>query len=222
MAFETASFYFLALTKQTSILLLVVLFLAISCDNSSDMVAEIESAIEIPQRIVTKEDSLLLKDRQGKLHYEGRPYSGYIIEYFANKNIRSKKGFNNGLLEGNSILYFPNGNQESKRPYKNGEKHGEHFGWYKDGQMKFHYNFVKGLSEGNHKDWYPDGNLFKDFNYKKGKPFGAQKVWRKDGKIRANYVIRENGKKYGLSGLKRCAKIDTKNQNIDPYKGAEQ
>ena len=52
--------------------------------------------------------------------------------------------------------------------------------------------------------------LMQDRNYVNGKAMGAQKVWRKDGKIRANFVIRENGKKYGLMGMKRCTKIDAK------------
>ena len=41
-----------------------------------------------------------------------------------------------------------------------------------------------------------------------------------DGKYRSNYVITENGRKYGLVGLKRCKKIDGETENIDPYTGS--
>ena len=33
------------------------------------------------------------------------------------------------------------------------------------------------------------------------KPFGSTKVWRKDGKLRSNFVIRENGRRYGLAAV---------------------
>ena len=46
-------------------------------------------------------------------------------------------------------------------------------------------------------------------------------MWRPDGKYRANYVVRENGRSYGLTGLKRCKKIDGKNEVIDPVKRTE-
>ena len=81
------------------------------------------------------------------------------------------------------------------------------------------YHFKNGMNVGNHKEWYQDGSPLQDRNYANGQPMGSQKVWRRDGKIRANFVIRENGKKYGLMGMKRCTKIDTKKQTLEPYKG---
>ena len=59
--------------------------------------------------------------------------------------------------------------------------------------------------------------MFSEINYLKGKPFGLTRVWRKDGKLRSNFVIRENGRRYGLAGIKRCTKIDTKKQILEPY-----
>ena len=70
---------------------------------------------------------------------------------------------------------------------------------------------------GKHIQWYDSGQIYSEINYLNGKPFGSTKVWRKDGKLRSNFVIRENGRRYGLAGIKRCTKIDTEKQIIEPY-----
>ena len=36
----------------------------------------------------------------------------------------------------------------------------------------------------------------------------------KIGKIKANYVIKEEGRKYGLTGVQRCENIDVQKQKI--------
>ena len=82
---------------------------------------------------------------------------------------------------------------------------------------KFEYFFIKGLSEETHYQWYENGQLYSEINYLNGKPFGSTKIWRKDGKLRSNFVIRENGRRYGLAGIKRCTKINIKEEIIDPY-----
>ncbi len=64
---------------------------------------------------------------------------------------------------------------------------------------------------------YQIKKLTSEINYLNGKPFGSTKIWRKDGKLRSNFVIRENGRRYGLAGIKRCTKINIKEEIIDPY-----
>lgn len=162
-------------------------------------------------------DPYISKDSLGRYLFKGKIFSGYLTSCFKNGQLTKRHGYHEGIQAGMSIGYYPNGNIEYKRPYVQGEKHGEHLGWYNNGQLKFHYFFEDGLSIGNHKDWYEDGKPFKDSNYKAGHPFGSQKMWRTDGKIRANFVIREDGRKYGLTGLKRCTKIDSETKNIDPF-----
>ena len=75
------------------------------------------------------------------------------------------------------------------------------------------------MSQGTHKTWYRDGSLSSELNFKDGHEFGAQKVWRQDGKLKSNYVVRENGRRYGNLGLKRCKKLDGEDETIDPYRG---
>ncbi len=161
----------------------------------------------------------LKQNMQGQLIYEKEPYSGYAIKDDIHNTILEKARYENGLLHGDVIGYYSNGNVKQIRPYVNGQKHGLHIGWYANGNIRFHYSFENGLGMDNHKEWYENGAPMMDLNYKNGKQFGAQKMWRKDGKLRSNYVVRENGRRYGLMGIKRCTKLDGDEEKIDPYTG---
>ena len=151
----------------------------------------------------------------GIVTYDTFHFSGSIIDYFSNGQINTERNYRDGKQHGKSMAYYENGVMAYLRPYNNGEKHGVHSGWYSDGKLKYQYTFTNGLSEGTHSEWYSDGNLFKQMNYTNGFEFGSQKVWRKDRKLRANYVVRENGRKYGLPGIKRCTNIDTRAETFD-------
>ncbi|MEQ9377497.1 MAG: hypothetical protein RIG68_20085 [Imperialibacter sp.] len=168
----------------------------------------------IPDIEVAESDETLSRDKKGRLHYEGGLFSGYLVEYYPGGTLKSKSAYSEGLLESVSYGYYPTGEVMYVRPYVKGEKHGTHTGYYPDGSLKFQYHFVTGKSAGNHQEWYQSGLLAKDLNYVDGQPFGSQKMWRPDGKIRSNYVIREDGRRYGLVGVKRCKNIDTELEQI--------
>ncbi|MAJ50166.1 MAG: hypothetical protein CMB82_00925 [Flammeovirgaceae bacterium] len=174
---------------------------------------------KIPGIEIEKENLGLSWDQSGNRRYLGKLFSGYIVQKNQKKVLLNKTPFHKGLQEGNMLGYYDDGTKRHQRPYLHGKKHGIHLGWYSNGRLKFEYHFENGKNVGNHKEWYPNGSPMQDRNYVNGQAMGAQKVWRRDGKIRANFVIRENGKKYGLMGMKRCTKIDTKKQMLDPYKG---
>ena len=171
--------------------------------------------VVIPEIQVLGSSKYLGRTREGLVLYKGSVFSGSVVDYYQNDQLKTQKSYFHGRLEGIFFGFYQNGDTAYVRPYKNGEKHGTHKGWYANGQLKFQYSFVNGLSEGNHLDWYADGSLFKDSNYQNGQAFGTQKAWRIDGKLRANYVIREDGRKYGLLGLKRCANIDTNKEKFN-------
>lgn len=168
----------------------------------------------VPDVEIRKNDPSLSTDREGKLHYKENLFSGYLVDYYPSGALKSRSPYADGLLELISYGYYPLGETMHIRPYVKGEKHGIHKGYYPDGSKKFTYHFEDGLSIGNHREWYADGQLAKDMNYVNGQPFGSQKMWRSDGKIRSNYVIREDGRRYGLVGIKRCKNIDTEKERI--------
>jgi len=156
------------------------------------------------------------KESNGTILYNQELFSGKVVEYYSNGEMASSTKYWRGIKDGVEYNFFPDGSLKSRRYYRNGEKHGVHRGYFEDGSLRFVYRFKKGLSVGNHKVWYEDGQLAQDLNYANGYPFGSQKVWRRDGKIRSNYVVREDGRRYGLVGIKRCKNIDIEEEKVAP------
>jgi antitoxin component YwqK of YwqJK toxin-antitoxin module len=158
----------------------------------------------------------IVRDHEGKVFLNGHKFTGTVLEYFTSGAVASRSNYKNGQLDGPEYIYYETGQLKSRRFYRNGEKHGTHRGFFEDGALRFVYRFRNGLSIGNHKVWYEDGQLAQDLNYIDGYPFGSQKVWRRDGKIRSNYVVREDGRRYGLVGIKRCKNIDIEAEKVAP------
>ena len=174
----------------------------------------------VPDIEIAENDPALSRDRQGILLYGGNRFSGYLVARYPEGTIKSRSAYLDGMQELESIGYYPTGEILFTRHYVRGEKNGEHLGFFPDGSLRFQYFFETGKGVGNHREWYENGQLAKDLNYVAGQPFGPQKMWRPDGKIRSNYVIREDGRRYGLVGLKRCKNMDTEKEEIAPLTSA--
>ena len=201
--------------RKTIIISIVVLF----CFCENPFLDSTLNEFFIPSTFISDDNPKLNYDSKGSLNYGNNLFSGFLVKKNVDGELIEKKGFCRGHMEGKSVGYYENGNKKYKRFYKEGKKTGKHIGWFKSGQIKFEYFFKDGLSEQKHSQWYDNGMLYSEINYLNGKPFGSTKVWRKDGKLRSNFVIRENGRRYGLAGIKRCTKIDVKNEILEPYTG---
>lgn len=171
---------------------------------------------KLPDIHVVSGDPTLSRRADGVMVYAEEPFSGYLITHDEQGKLHAKTGYLNGLPEGESLGFYPGGTIREVRYYKAGEKHGKHQGYFEDGSLKFEYFFENGLSVGTHRDWYDTGQIAQEMNYEDGKQLGIQKVWRKDGKLRSNYVIASDGRRYGLVGIKRCKNIDTEEELIKP------
>lgn len=211
--------------KQIIVIGFLILIM-VGCEESTkeigQAVEKVEIDFEIPELHVLSSDSSITKKQNGDILFKGQPFSGYLIEKYPSETIALKKGYFEGKQNGIMTAFYENGDIRYIRPYRNGEKHGIHVGFHRNGVKAFEYYFVNGFSEGNHKEWFASGQLATNMNYVNGKEFGKQQAWRPDGKVRSNYIVRENGRRYGLMGIKRCTKLDGVTQTVDPYKGAEQ
>ncbi len=165
---------------------------------------------------VSKNNQELIRTPQGLLQYQGIPFSGHVVEFYENGQTKSNTGYSQGLRERTTFGYYATGELKSKRDYTKGEKTGTHKGYFIGGEKRFEYTFQNGENVGTHYEWFVDGSLLMESNYQNGQPFGSQKVWRSDGKLRSNYVIREDGRKYGLVGIKRCKNIDIEEEQVKP------
>lgn len=174
----------------------------------------------VPAVEVSESRSDVSYDPAGRVLLNEAPFSGYLMRYYPDGAVKKKTGYIDGVKEGVSWTFHAGGSIMARRTYKAGEKHGTHKGYYANGARQFVYYFEHGLSVGTHEEWYEDGSPARLMNYVQGRPFGTQKVWRPDGKLRSNYVVREDGRRYGLVGIKRCKNIDTETERIKKLSSA--
>ncbi len=73
--------------------------------------------------------------------------SGDCQTHFANKKLRSKYSFKNGLLEGSYAWYYPNGQLESEGKFFNDERTGECISYFPDGKKSMVEHYVNGKRE---------------------------------------------------------------------------
>ena len=165
--------------------------------------AQPETPALAPEVEVLSTDAALHRN-QGMLFFGSAPFTGTLIEHYADGATKRATSYVGGKEEGIALGWYPGGTPMEKRQYRDGLKEGMHLSWWADGAVKFIYRFEHDLHEGNAKAWFRGGSLFRDFNYVNGKEAGSQRMWKEDGSIRANYVVND-GRRYGLLGAKPCA-----------------
>lgn len=192
---------------------IIFFLLLVTCsDPKPEMSVREDRIIELPQLAVG--DEIISKDnpsisvKNGVTYFLDEKYTGWVYRYEKNSILISKTGYYQGLQQDTLYKYHPTGEIAEKRPYHQGKKHGIHEGWYPDGSISFRYEFVLGSTEGVQKKWRPSGMLAFVRNYQDGRMLGLQQGWLPNGKIRCNYHIKENGKKYGLLGVNDCVSVE--------------
>ena len=141
---------------------------------------------------------------QDVLFFEGKPYSGYVLEKYPSGQKAAQNGYFKGNTEGKQLKWFENGAKMEIRHYAENRKIGTHEGWYENGQKRYEYFIENDVPIKTHREWYPSGQLYSLFNYdNQGQPEGVQKMWFQTGQIKANYVIK-HGRRFGFLGAKGC------------------
>jgi antitoxin component YwqK of YwqJK toxin-antitoxin module len=181
---------------------LLTLFASImfGCNN------EQESATANVPYVYVQSNNALLHQHEGRLYYNGKPFSGYSIETFENGDTARITPYINGKEEGWAKAFYTNKQIAEERFYVHGKKEGIHKGWWPNAKPKFEYHFLNDEHQGELKEWFSNGRLSRVFHYSKGYENGSQKMWWENGDIRANYFVK-NGERYGLIGQKLCRNI---------------
>jgi len=172
----------------TGIFALALLTVAVAPHSS-------RSTVESTSARVSETNGVVLVDQQ--------PFSGHVLEHFANGELKRDATYHDGKLQGLTRGWHDNGRLDYARTYSAGLEEGTHEGWYENGSRRFEYHFSKGLSEGISKQWYRNGKPYTLFHFANGQETGQQQMWDTEGKLRANFVIRD-GRRYGLPGSAGC------------------
>ncbi len=140
---------------------------------------------------------------EGYLYYGKRPFTGTVLEYYADGTLAKETPYYHGHEDGMMKSWYLNKQQEQERYFSAGKKQGIHRGWWPGGLPKFEYQFTDDEHNGFAKEWYESGKPARTFHYTNGHEEGLQQLWWDDGTVRANYVVKD-GQQYGLIGRKFC------------------
>ena len=178
-------------------LISIILITLFSCHHKES----VHITATIPNLFLSQGDTSI-NINNGIYYYQGKPFSGHLIERYSTNEIHHHRSFFNGKEEGWQYQYYPNGSISEKRFYEAGEKQGAHTGWYDNGSIRFEYHFNKGAYDGEYKEWYASGQLYKHIHYTNNNDDWG-KGWRENGKVYMNYV-QKNGRRFGLINSNLC------------------
>ena len=147
--------------------------------------------------------------KNGYWYYHGNPFSGIIVERFADNSVYKKTNYKKGKEEGEQNVFYPGGRLCEKRKYHLGEKDGEHVGWWSNGNKRFEYHFANGVYNGDYREWYESGKPLKHIHYAEGID-DRGKGWRENGKLYMNFTVK-NGRRYGLNNSNLCYTVSNGN-----------
>jgi len=97
-----------------------------------------------------------------------KPYSGSIMQYYAENQPKRKSRYRDGLAEGNWSIWYKNGQQKKRLYYRDGKKEGPATSWYPDGTEKEEGRYGRGMKDGVWTKWYPNGVKKEEKSFRSG------------------------------------------------------
>ncbi len=148
--------------------------------------------------------------------FEGKKFSGIVVDSYLNGRIKKQISIYNGMLHGTYKSYYEDGKPWEIRTYKNNLSTGKHYGfWPKSGKLHFEYNYFEEKMEGLQKKWYKSGKPYLSLTYLNDREEGLQQGWRENGKPYLNYVAKE-GYRYGLQKAALCYSLRGERIKTEP------
>ena len=94
------------------------------------------------------------------------PFTGCEVKYFPNGNLKLKKFYLLGKLDGLYETYYEDGQAKVLTIYKDGKLDGPYETYYEDGQAKVLTIYKDGKLDGPYEEYTEVGNLIINANYK--------------------------------------------------------
>lgn len=196
---------------RNSLFYFVTVSLLIGCnqyDQQNNKSSPILDKIEIPEN-VKNIASLKYQNSTSEWFFEGKLYSGFIVDYYDDKSLKLKMSIYRGKRHKRTEKWYPNGKLKEVSNYHNGQLNGEKKVWMSNNEhtLVSQLNYRLGKANGEQRKWYPSGEIYKIMNFDNGIESGIQKAYRKNGALYANYEAR-NGRIYGLKKSKLCYSLE--------------
>lgn len=185
-----------------------LLVLACSEEKVKSSPTKNAEVLKLPETVVLKSE-VIYDHKLSLWTLNDSPYSGFVVSYYGDSNLREKFGILNGKKQNKAIQWFPDGHFKNVANYHEGKLQGEKKVWTSDSKhvLIAQYHYDKGKPHGKQKKWYPTGELYKIISLSRGKEEGLQQAFRKNGVLYANYEAR-NGRIFGLKKGNLCYQLE--------------
>lgn len=148
--------------------------------------------VEEPESVVLLEVDLADLTRQGDvlmLQGSTEPFSGYMVERYADGEYKTRSRIEDGRLHGWVRGWFPDGTLESEEHFQQGISHGVRKRWHENGTLASHTEIVEGVVHGEFKTWDAEGNLVQRMHMVEGQAHGVSEAYYPSGHLRARVRI---------------------------------
>lgn len=127
----------------------------------------------------------LVSRTNGLMHATGAgdPFSGVVVEYYRNGQLKSRTAVLEGLLHGVSEGYYTNGQMQVREFFTNGVSHGVRKKWFQDGQLLSDGEIVGGKFHGPFRKYHANGKLSQEVRLSNGVPHGLSRAWDTNGNL---------------------------------------
>lgn len=106
--------------------------------------------------------------------FEGKPFTGFLIENYPNGKPKTWKTIKDGLADGQWQEWLENGKLRYNAYWKEGKGHGLWQYFHDNGVLKYEESYIMDISNGISRSYYENGQLKDDFYWFQGKKQG---VW---------------------------------------------
>ncbi len=132
-------------------------------------------------KVVSDTDAALTMTDDSLFYYQGNLFSGTIVAYHSNDNLKYS------------------------REYKEGKEDGTQKGFHFNGNLSYQYTSIKGKWQGEYQEYFPSGDIQIYKIYEDGKAIKTR-IRDINGKVLANYVWKNN-RYFGYLGSSTCISV---------------
>jgi antitoxin component YwqK of YwqJK toxin-antitoxin module len=164
---------------------------------------EDDRRLQNPPNVLVKNFDSFLKKENGSWVYQGKIFSGFMIQVEKDNRLVYHlpiiDGKENGLAKG----WYNTGEKLMERIFVDGKKEGEFKQWWPNGNLRYLYQYKNDQLDGTQVVYFPNGKKRQVSHYAAGKEEGLQSVWNEEDILISNYTIK-NEKLYGVITVKSC------------------
>ena len=130
---------------------------------------------------------------EGRLRQTGSttPFTGLMVEHYADGTLRSRSTISNGLLHGLSQGWHTNAQLQVSEHFQQGISHGLRTKWYPGGAKQSEATIVDGKLNGPFRQWHENGALSQQAEFAEDQPKGVSLAYFPSRYLKARVVMQD-------------------------------